>query len=71
MPVVPRNYDEWVKCITVDCGIPLTQDFVARRIDALQDESDYHTRKFIETWGAAHHAKTLEWFKEASARLSQ
>ncbi|MEM6486681.1 MAG: hypothetical protein AAF677_00180 [Pseudomonadota bacterium] len=71
MAIVPTTYDEWEHCITVACGIPLTQDFVVGRIAALQDANDYHTRKFIETWGEAHHAQTLEWFKEAAARLAQ
>ena len=71
MAVVPQNYDEWEHCITVACGIPLTQGFVADRIAALQNANDDHTKRFIETWGTEHHAKTLAWFKEAEARLAQ
>lgn len=69
MTVIPQTYDEWEQCITVKCGIPLTADYVAGRIGALEDGGDFHTRKFIERWGTAHHARTLGWFREAAARL--
>lgn len=71
MSVVPQTYEEWEHCITVKCGIPLTAEFVAKRIVALEDDSDYSTRKFIEHWGEAHHTRTLEWFRQAASRLKQ
>lgn len=70
-PVIPTNYAEWEHCITVECGIPLTAEFVETRIKSLQDDKDYSTQKFIARWGKAHHAKTLEWFREAQARLKK
>ncbi|MCB5412378.1 hypothetical protein [Pseudogemmobacter faecipullorum] len=70
MSYVPQNYDEWEHCITVKCGIPLTADYVAQRIVALEDGRDFHTEKFIARWGAAHHARTLQWFREAQSRLA-
>ncbi|MEM1287269.1 MAG: hypothetical protein AAGH60_02850 [Pseudomonadota bacterium] len=70
MSILPTNYEEWEHCITVKCGIPLTADYVAERIEALQDMNDYHTHRFIERWGDAHHQRTLAWFREASERLN-
>ncbi|MEM0921899.1 MAG: hypothetical protein AAGF44_12180 [Pseudomonadota bacterium] len=71
MSIIPTNYEEWEHCITVKCGIPLTADFVAQRIAALDDPGDYHTQKFIERWGQAHHAQTLAWFRQAADRLGR
>lgn len=71
MTAIPQTYEDWEHCITVQCGIPLTASFIASRIKALEDESDFRTQKFIEAWGAAHHAKTLEWFRQAALRLNQ
>ena len=71
MNALPQTYEEWEHCITVQCGIPLTAVFVASRIEALEDEGDFSTQKFIEQWGQAHHAKTLDWFRRAASRLSQ
>lgn len=66
MNAVPQTYEDWVQCITVACGIPLTPDFIARRIEALEDQTGPHTQKFIDRWGAAHHAQTLQWFRQAA-----
>ena len=70
MSVVPTTYDEWEHCITVQCGIPLTPEFVDERIKAMQDKNDFHTQKFIDQWGQDHYAQTLAWFEQAKARLS-
>lgn len=70
MSIVPTTYEEWEHCITVKCGIPLTATYVAERIEAMQDTSEFHTQRFIEQWGEAHHARTLSWFKEAAGRLN-
>ncbi|MEM6481242.1 MAG: hypothetical protein AAF922_02105 [Pseudomonadota bacterium] len=69
MPVIPQSYQEWEHCITVECGIPLTPDYVAERIEALQDTNDHHTQKFIEQYGEAHLTRTLAWFREAQEKL--
>ncbi|MEM9057965.1 MAG: hypothetical protein AAGD86_10830 [Pseudomonadota bacterium] len=69
MDFIPTTYDQWHHCITVECGIPLTATYVAARIEALQDPRDFHTKRFIERWGSAHHAQTLAWFREAQTRL--
>ncbi|MEM9732987.1 MAG: hypothetical protein AAF903_05800 [Pseudomonadota bacterium] len=70
MPVVPTNYEEWEHCITVECGIPLTAEFVAERIAALNDMNDYKTQRFIARWGEDHLKRTLGWFEQAQDRLS-
>ncbi|MEM9341697.1 MAG: hypothetical protein AAGA87_01500 [Pseudomonadota bacterium] len=70
MPAIPQTYADWEHCITVECGIPLTLDYVAERIQSLENADDFNTQRFIERWGSAHHAKTLTWFREAEAKLS-
>ena len=70
MATIPETYDEWKHCITVKCGIPLTSDYVAQRIAALEDRNDFGTQKLIETWGSEHYARTLGWFREAAQKLA-
>ena len=48
------SYDEWKKCITVDCGIPLTANYIDERIAELNNADNPNTKKFINTWGIAH-----------------
>lgn len=67
---IPQTYDEWAHCIIVECGIPLTPAYVAGRIAALEDSRDFHTQRFIGRWGEAHHARTLDWFREAAGKLA-
>ena len=69
MSIVPTTYEEWKHCITVKCDIPLTSAYVTERLEALNDACDFRTQKFIEQWGAAHHARTIEWFEQAKAEL--
>ena len=71
MPLIPRNYEEWKHCITVECEIPLTAEFVAQRIDALQNMDDFRTARFVERWGADHHARTLAWFRDAEQEMNE
>lgn len=59
------SYDDWKHCITLECGIPLTQDYIERRIAALNDPKDHHTRKFVSAYGKSHLAKVIGWFETA------
>ncbi|MEN0040454.1 MAG: hypothetical protein AAF764_03860 [Pseudomonadota bacterium] len=65
------TYEQWEHCITVECGLELTPDYVEQRIAALQDKSDFHTQKFVKTWGEKHRATVLARFQEAQQKLAQ
>ncbi|MEM1273463.1 MAG: hypothetical protein AAGF88_06570 [Pseudomonadota bacterium] len=70
MSFLPTSYEEWKHCITVKCDIPLTEDYVAERLSALKDRKDFHTQKFIDRWGAQHHAQTVAWFEQAAREFA-
>jgi hypothetical protein len=61
--IVPHNYDTWHRCITVDCNIQLTVDFIHTRIIALQDDKDFRTQQFIKLYGEQHRQDVLGWFQ--------
>ncbi|MEM6411148.1 MAG: hypothetical protein AAF683_06400 [Pseudomonadota bacterium] len=71
MNSTPKTFEEWEHCITVKCGIPLTEQFVSDRIKALEDSTDTTTQKFRNFWGNAHYVQTLEWFRQAALRVSR
>lgn len=71
MSFVPTSYEDWKHCITVKCDIPLTRKFVAERLIALNDHSDFHTQKFIDRWGPTHLARTVAWFEQAAKELAE
>ncbi|MEM8784906.1 MAG: hypothetical protein AAGF19_03540 [Pseudomonadota bacterium] len=59
------TYDDWKHCITVECGIPLTAEYIESRLKALKDESDLQTKKFASEWGPAHLTRVIGWFEKA------
>jgi ABC-type proline/glycine betaine transport system substrate-binding protein len=61
------TFDDWKRCITVDCSLSLTAAFIAARIAALSDTRDEHTTKFVKQWGEAHRQRVLGWFRQAAA----
>jgi len=60
-----NTYDDWKHCITVLCGIPLTPDYIEKRLAELKNPNDYKTQKFIDTWGEQHLKKVISWFEQA------
>ena len=69
MAELPRTYDEWKYCITVKCGIALTQDYINERLRALSTMNDHATAKFVEMWGSEQHQKTVSWFEQAASEF--
>lgn len=62
---IPENYEEWRHCITVDCGLELTPQFILERIAALQNDKDHHTQQFVKLYGRQHLQQVLGWFAQA------
>jgi len=64
-----NSYEDWRHCITVLCGIPLTADYIEKRLSELNDPRDYNTQKYKTTWGDAQHAQVIQWFERAQSEL--
>ncbi|MEO0443886.1 MAG: hypothetical protein AAFZ92_09130 [Pseudomonadota bacterium] len=62
---IPSSYEEWRHCITVECGLKLTSNFIETRIATLQNQDDYHTKQFINLYGRDYHAIVVGWFLQA------
>lgn len=67
--MIPKTYLEWYHCITVECSIPLTLDFILHRLDVLETPGNQETRRFISLYGKDHLNKIIEWFKKARNEL--
>ncbi|NTS78139.1 hypothetical protein HR060_14895 [Catenovulum sp. SM1970] len=63
--LIPTNYDEWRHCITVECGLKLTPEYIASRIEALNNNADHYTQQYVKSYGQAQLEQTLAWFKQA------
>ncbi len=61
--VIPRTYTEWRRCIEVDCGIALTPEFVAMRIEALTRNGSEEASRFARLYGSDHLQRVIGWFQ--------
>jgi len=62
----PETYEQWRHCITMECGIPLTPDFVARRLAVWRDAECEETLRFRRLYGDVHWRSVIEWFEHAA-----
>jgi hypothetical protein len=63
--MIPRTFEEWRRCITVECGIGLTSAYVAERLKVLENERAPETVKFRKRYGDAHWRSVVAWFERA------
>lgn len=66
-----RTYDDWKHCISEICKIPLTEEFVRRRLTELGDTQNHNTQKFVSTWGENHRKQIVTWLEMAERELAQ
>jgi hypothetical protein len=63
--MIPLTYAEWLHCITVDCGIKLTNELIAERLAELRDAKSPKTIEFIRLYGLQHTQNVSRWFEQA------
>ncbi|WP_265975582.1 hypothetical protein [Brucella intermedia] len=60
-----KTFEDWKFCITEICKVPLTPDFVERRLKELCDPDAFETQKFVQSWGEKHLRQVIAWFEQA------
>lgn len=63
--MIPETYQQWRDCITIRCGIPLTDDFIRSRLKELRDSSNPKTAEFAKMYGREYLNQVIEWFEQA------
>jgi hypothetical protein len=63
--MIPKTYEDWHYCITVECGIALTPEYLAKRSSILADETNKETMTFRERYGDLHLQRVRSWFEQA------
>jgi len=61
---IPQTFEQWRHCIEHHCGIPLTTEFAEKRVRELENPGNEHTQRFIQSYGARHHVRVLNWFRQ-------
>lgn len=67
---MPTNYDEWRHCITVECGLDLTVNYIDTRIVALNNDKDHYTQQFVKLYGREYLQQVLGWFTQAQKQAA-
>jgi hypothetical protein len=67
--VIPQTYADWRYCITVQCGLALSPDYIQSRIHALSTAGSEETERFRRLYGDPHWQNVLAWFRQAQAEL--
>ncbi|MEM7465588.1 MAG: hypothetical protein AAF387_01755 [Pseudomonadota bacterium] len=65
----PENYEQWQHCITVECGIPLTAEFVSKRLAVWKDNNSQETKRFRKLYGDDYLQAVIGWFERAEQEL--
>ena len=60
--MITKTYEEWKKCIVIDCKIKLTREFTEKRLAIYRDIESEETKKFISLYGQLHYENIVSWF---------
>jgi hypothetical protein len=63
--MIPRTYDEWHHCITVECGLELTRAFIEDRLAVWRNTQSDETSRFRRLYGNRHWESVIDWFERA------
>lgn len=66
---IPQTYDSWKECITVQAGIPFTEDFIAERLEVLRDAKHRDTTRFVGLYGEEQLLRVISWFERAREEI--
>jgi hypothetical protein len=70
MNVIPQTYSAWRHCIEVECGIPLTPEYIASRLNVLREPAADETRRFVQRYGRVHWQRVVAWFETAAEQAA-
>lgn len=68
--MIPETYQQWYHCITVECGIPMTREYVTRRLQVLRDTASEETARFQRLYGKAHWRFVVDCFERAGREVA-
>ena len=66
----PETYEQWTHCITVECGIALTPEFVHQRLAVWRNTSSEETSRFRRLYGDDYWQTVIGWFERAEQDLA-
>ncbi|GAA5231945.1 hypothetical protein FOZ76_15230 [Verticiella sediminum] len=68
--MIPETYEQWRHCITVECGIALTSEYLVRRLSVWHDEQAEEAQRFRRLYGDSHWLAVRGWFERAAREVA-
>jgi hypothetical protein len=65
--VIPESYEQWLDCITIRCGINLTDNYIQSRLTELRDAEHPKTVEFATKYGNQHLKQVIRWFERVGS----
>ncbi len=59
--MIPKSFEEWRRCIVVDCGVELTASFIEERLLVFGNRQHPETMKFVALYGENHLNNVVNW----------
>ena len=69
--MIPKTYQQWYDCITQECGITLTEEFIRERLSTLGNAAHQETRRFVAVYGQPHLRAILQWYQQAAGEIAR
>jgi len=66
----PQNYEQWIHCITVECGLTISPAFVEERLTVWRNEKSAETVRFRRLYGDAYWRAMIGFFEQAERDLA-
>jgi hypothetical protein len=63
--MIPQSFPEWHSCITQDCKIQLTKEFIEKRLAVYMDQNNPETKRFKTLYGDNHLTNVINWLQQA------
>ena len=63
--MIPQSFPEWYSCITQDCKIQLTKEFIEKRLAVYMDQNNLETKRFKTLYGDNHLTNVINWLQQA------
>jgi len=64
---IPQDYEAWRDCITIRCGLTLTDKYIEQRLTELRQSDHPRTSEFAKLYGSQQLATTIRWFERAAS----
>lgn len=65
--MIPKNYEEWIDCITNKCKINISEQFITERLKVYTQTNNSETIRFKKLYSETHLNNLISWLEIAKS----